>query len=509
MLEFQESPFRGADAPASTASDAISAGLVRELTNKAPDQRLQLLGERQSSVAPASNSVLPQIELTKSAPQQDSSKNASNGIDTGSEVRTPQPRKSGVLDTTRALIDQIPAAEAMVGAITTRIAVLGISDRLHVDQYTVGRELAKLKSPVARQLSQTLESMRKDGWQVWKQGASLPDRGEYVPSAKKLWYSPKGSMTAYMAGLAQSPIKQTVVPLAENLAYHHKNLLTYSPWWVDPLSGSKDARIMATREVLNGIKPRLVDVHISDQLNLNDSLTTERRTALKRGSLGAQILSEMPDTRKALGANRNYANRLVNEFTEWKLGGVVDRMTGKVSAFDIKAGLNSIPEALAQDASVKEYLTKPGTVEQLRKDCMFERRLRLASLSGFTETRAGSLMTRGGKMIGAVGLFALANDVGGAFQESTGSGFGRIGKVVVDWLGFEMGVRVGGSLLAESLPKMSSKGRLIGTLGMGLLSAHLTSEGAKTGEKYIKEMIDTELARRNHARRLSITDFSH
>ncbi len=498
MSEFQDSPSRGDKVSEGTANNATAPGLSREHMGKQPESR------HQSSAS----SILPTLELSKST-RIEPLKNSNNGSEVNSKETSLPMRQSSRLDKTRALIDKVPAAEAMVGAVTTRIAVLGLTDRLHVDQFTVGKELAKLKSPVAKQLTETLETMQQEGWQVWKQAKALPDRGQYDAASKKIWYAPKGSMAAYMIGIGPSPIKQTVVPLAENLAYHHKNLLTYCPWWVDPRTTSGDGRIMATREFINGIKPRLVDVHISEQLNISDSLTADRRTALQRGSIGSQILAEMPETKKALGASKQFANLLANEYTDWKFGPVVDRMSGKVSPFNIKAGLNAVPAELAQDANMQEYLAKPGTVEQLRKNAMFERRTSLASLSGFTETKAGSAMTRGGKTLGAIGLFALANDVGGAFHESTGSGFGRIGKSVIDWLGFEAGVKMGGRLLAESFPKMSSRGRMLGTLGIGLLSAHLVSEPAKEGEKRIKELIDTELAREKSRRPLSITDFNH
>lgn len=61
------------------------------------------------------------------------------------------------------------------------------------------------------------------------------------------------------------------------------------------------------------------------------------------------------------------------------------------------------------------------------------------SLLTAAETRAGSVMLRAGTGLGAFSVFALTNDLPGAFKEGNSRGAGRLTRVLLDTCGFDLG----------------------------------------------------------------------
>lgn len=60
-----------------------------------------------------------------------------------------------------------------------------------------------------------------------------------------------------------------------------------------------------------------------------------------------------------------------------------------------------------------------------------------------SETRFGRIGTRAGTALGAIGLAYVANDLRTAFKEGTGHGFGKLGRVSVNYASYEVGALLG------------------------------------------------------------------
>ncbi|MDZ4836703.1 MAG: hypothetical protein SGJ27_23230 [Candidatus Melainabacteria bacterium] len=383
--------------------------------------------------------------------------------------------KNGMLDTTKSLIRSAPMLDHSLSAISARVAYFGVTDQLHVDQYTMRKSLERMKSPVAKQLVDVMDDLVAKDWQILKEPLLSSSGGSYNEFSRRLWYSERFALPGYLLG--QSPVKRALsYPFSHELG-HHKPSLCYS---VD--SPAADAETMAKRHLLGEAKAMLTEIHITEELKVPPhSNTLARKTALSNGSLGAQILIDHAQVTSALrnplapkAVQDSNVNRMVNSYLEETFGrNLIDPETGKVRPFDLKAGINGpVIAELAEDPSFR-YLT--SKYKELRNEPDVEHRSRLGRFFKAGETKTGSIMMRGLKGAGAVGGMLMVTDVYGAFQDSSAAGFGRIGKLATEVAGFEAGTASGTAASLKLLSK-HPKTRIITSLGAGLSGAYGAGE---------------------------------
>ena len=241
----------------------------------------------------------------------------------------------------------------------------------------------------------------------------------------------------------------------------------------------------------------LTQLHIAQQTGDGTITNARAQAALQSGNLGGFIYEtwgksgELYDSFKTI--NKQEAKEFVNKYIEENFGkDVYSRWTGKVRAFDINAGLDKQIGHITgdQELAVAMNEVKPGL------------RPTETALSRFlSDTRGGSALIRGGQTLGALGLLVAANDVHGAFEKSTGSGVGRLGRVGCDWAGFEFGT-AGGALLGRGLALAFAERRLpivavpMLVMGGGMIGSHVFDSkwGAKV-EKVLGDTVDAGIKR--------------
>jgi hypothetical protein len=117
------------------------------------------------------------------------------------------------------------------------------------------------------------------------------------------------------------------------------------------------------------------------------------------------------------------------------------------------------------------------------------------SLAAATESGAGRLLTRGGTAVGALGVAIVVNDLHKAFLLGPEHGTGKLARVGLTSVAFELG-SAGGASLASTL-KMTGLGKYGLLVGAGLAAA--TAYDATLGEGI--EMMGAAVYRKVFGRR--------
>lgn len=355
------------------------------------------------------------------------------------------------------LLDAVDVAGDGAAGLSARLAYLGLTAQLHVDMFSVNRAMAASGSPVAQTLLENAADMKANGWQFLKSRETGPV-GQYDAETRRLWYQPQGSMLKFVLGADQSPINETVPIVAHELAHHDR--VPFTP----PKTGDEQVnRIMAQRLINSEVGAVLTQVHMNDQLSVRDRLdpdysTNTRREALRTGNLGQHLWAKTRLTQEFLDGEA--VNQSVPGYIERTYGkDVIDPATGKVRAFDLKAGYGIIAEPLPEDAATvafreNNYLATRASNTDYRTSV--GQNLQLG------EHGWQSALTHGGNALGALALFSVANDVVGAFAESPTAGVARLSKVGVDWGGYELGTRVA----AVALRSLMMRNPVMATIGI-------------------------------------------
>lgn len=277
---------------------------------------------------------------------------------------------------------------------------------------------------------------------------------------------------------------------------HEDGILREHPgdWRTLPL---EEQRILAKRMLATETRAILTQLHVAGEMG-SETLTNARfRAALQSGKLGGFIHETWSKSGETYGSFKTItakeAEEFVNKYIEETFGkDLYNRTTGKVRAFDINAGLDRQIGTITGDAELAESMkvVRPGL-----------RPAENSMVKFFSENRGGSALLRGGQALGAVGLMVAVNDVGGAFNTSAGTGVGRLGRVGVDWAGFELGT-AGGAWVGRGMAVMLAE-RCVSTralpfliMGGGMLGSHLIDSAAgRKVEKFLCESVDSGVKR--------------
>jgi hypothetical protein len=348
-------------------------------------------------------------------------------------------------------------AQPAVAGLTARFAHLALTGQLYVDKGSIARAIAKSDSPVAKQILGTAREMETNDWRFLKAPPNWEYGGKYDNMTRTLWYSTRGwrGEFQYILGAGEGPITEAAVGFSHEVGHHDTNVASY---WVEP-ADSGAYQVMAKRGIIAETRAMLGEVHMDQELGASTEFARERLAALRSGTLGDYI-SNVSHLNHG-GLPDGEANQMVNQYLEKTYGkNVVDPVSGKVRAFDMRAGFGKNQVApLATDGEYLSWLeSEDGHYLNLRQDPsgLFEARnlaiegqpLRTFMLQKTRFLRAGEssaagIFGHGTRALAAVGLVFAANDIAGQYRQGAGAGTGRLACVATDWAGYEAGALAG------------------------------------------------------------------
>lgn len=381
-------------------------------------------------------------------------------------------------------------------ALTGRIAYLGLKGTLVADERSWRQSLAKA-GPVGEQLVERMAKLEACGWSVGRLGYNDPlwelskagkverigrmfSLGGYHwdlhdgQAVKRIAINDKvvslANMVAAAFGTADAP--KGVATLVAHELGHEDGILRDHPGNWQNLS-LEEQRTLARRMLATETRAILTQLHVADQIGDCTITNTRFKAALQRGNLGAFIHETWGKSGDRYGSfstlSRQEATAFVNHYIAETFGkDIYNPANGRVRAFDINTGLEKQIGAITGDAELAESMraAKPGM------------RPAASSLGRWLgETKTGRLLMRGGPVLGAVGLLAVANDLDGAFAQGAEHGVGRLGRVCVDWSGFELGT-ASGAFLGRALAVRFAERRMpmvaipLMILGGGMVGSH-------------------------------------
>ncbi len=445
--------------------------------------------------------------------------------ESGAEVaaqaaRQPSSKQAERKDTERYFYNCGEQLDPYLRALTGRITYLGLKGTLVADEHSWRFALAK-SGPVGEQLLERMSQLEANGWSVGRLGYNDPyweltktGKGERIwrmftlggyhcdlqegRAVKRIAINGRvvslANMIAAAFGSADAP-KGIATLMAHELG-HEDGILREHPGNWQKLSPSQQ-RTLAKRMLATETRAILTQLHVADQIGDNTITNTRFKAALQRGNLGAFIHETWGKSGDKYGSfstmSRQEATAFVNQYIAETFGkDIYNPANGKVRAFDLNAGLERQIGTIAGDAELVERM-------KVGRQGMRPAETTLSRMLG--ETRTGRFLARGGQALGAVGLLALANDLNGAFEQGAEQGVGRLGRVGVDWAGFEAGTATGafvGRALAVrfaerkmpmlAIPLMIIGGGMVGSHAFDRAIGQRVESSFSTAVKSVKQL---------------------
>ncbi len=369
-----------------------------------------------------------------------------------------------------------PVAEALAA----RTSYLAASGQLYVDNYSVQKSLASLKSPVADQVLQRWHLMQDQGWTIEKAGSLVFDKagrpskmssaGLFQMEERYLGYKPtKTNLQRILGGV--SPNETAASVLAHEISHHDGHLRHY----LHPNDLETNA-LMAKRILATESRAILTQVHLAQIGGAGYSQAPHVEGALKAlraDDLGGYIHrnwvnwdSWNPNVDKLYAQGPNYMRRynacpnpefgfiteqearlFVNDYLKETFGtNLLDPATGKVRAFDLDAGLGKM-----NGPTLSADLAK--TPNNYRWQLQAGEPAYSPQLPALTASeRNFGRVVRGVQTVGALGLLCMAGDVHKSFQQGLPTGVAKLGEVGLCWGAFEGGLALSSKLIGKVNP---------------------------------------------------------
>jgi hypothetical protein len=391
-------------------------------------------------------------EAYLSSPNQNYSANFSARISARMSARisaaTPIPdRPSSILNAYET--DEIDRQNAFYNGIASRFAFHSVSGQLEFEPKAMKSVLGK-SGPVGQQLLDRMNNLEANGWTFAKLSVNDPGLIEAYPNPIARtwkWLKTEGYNhdfnkritvgnpifsisrlvgSSYGTG---SALKENAAILAHELS-HSDGILVG-----DGVSNDIDRPVFAKRYLATEARAVLTQLHVAEQIGHTDCDLDQLRNAVKRNDLGGYI-HDVWNYKEFKTINREQAVSFVNDYIEDTFGDkIVDTKTGKVSGFDINAGLKEQIGVTSQDHWLKAswQMRRTGVGEEPG-----------LALNMPAESPHAITIGRGLKSLAAFGILGTISDLQGAFKSSPEAGAGRLTRVGTDWAGFESGNMVGG-----------------------------------------------------------------
>ncbi|MBX9721934.1 MAG: hypothetical protein K2X81_11105, partial [Candidatus Obscuribacterales bacterium] len=380
--------------------------------------------------------------------------------------------------------------------------------QLYVDNYSVQKSLASLKSPVAEQVLQRWHLMQDQGWTIEKAGSLVYDKsgrpsrmssaGLFQMEERYLGYKPTASTFQRILGGA-SPNETAASVLAHEISHHDGHFRHY----LHPNDLEANA-ITAKRILATESRALVTQVHLAQVGGAGYSQAPHVEGALKAlraDDLGGYIhrnwanwdsWSLKTDQLYAQGPNymRRYnacpnpefgfiteqeARLFVNEYLKETFGSnLVDPVNGKVRAFDLDAGLGKMNSPAL-----------PADHAKLNSNYRWQLQAGEPAYSPHLPTVTASernfgRVVRGVQVVGSLGLLCMAGDVHKSFQKGLPSGAAKLGEVALSWGAFEAGLALSSKLVGKVNPYCGLAVGFAAGTGSAILADYMLGDKVRT-----------------------------
>jgi hypothetical protein len=397
----------------------------------------------------------------------------------------------------------------LLNAFMARVAVRGVKGELFVTNSNVENVLAK-SGPVGEQVLDRLRLMEQRGWSY---GPMLPLGDPYLsavhpgnPLAQVGKYSALGGYNvselpnttsmrrigynnalhlvsnAFIPHGNASPLTRIAGTVAHEVGHYDGMPLSYEPH-LNTLTGPQK-KIIAQRLLQTETNAVLTQLHIADVNKAFHPDLEGFRAGLRNGTFGERLRANwtgpgVPPMYRTLDLlTPAEANATVNEHIARNYGDVIDKK-GRVGVFDLNKVTGQYAGVLPEDEAILARMAENRSgvkAPQLVGD-----------LGG-----KGVFMSRSLQALGGLGLAWTVSDIGNSFNDSTGSGFGKIGRIGVQYAGAEVGSMFGAKMGMRLAMTSLGKGKL-GLITMPLSTIFGGMVGAIGADIAIGDRVDSFL----------------
>lgn len=398
-----------------------------------------------------------------------------------------------------------PPSNPIANLFGVRILKRGLEGTLFATNGAIESTLAG-SGHVGTQLLDRLDLMKARGW-TW--GPQLPIGDPYLTAStpnpisrlgryfaiggsnvseyngvpmRRLSYNNVSHLigNAFMSHGNASPLTRIASTVAHELGHYDGIPLSYVP---DELSLPQQ-KILASRLLETETNAVLAQLHITDVNKAFHPDVELFRPGLVDGTFGSRLRANWtnpgtPPLYKTLNLlTAAEADAVVNTHILNNYGGVIDAK-GRVGQFDLASVYGKYTGELPKDA---EILAKMGQYTEGAKPPS------IGFLGQWGQTRSGRMFGRGLQGLAAAGIAYQMLDITQAFQISTGTGVGRVGRIGSQFIGGEIGSVVG----SEAGMKLALTALGRGKLGM-LVVPLSTIFGSITGAVAADHLVGIDL----------------
>ncbi len=163
--------------------------------------------------------------------------------------------------------DEIGALEAVsksltpgVSALSTRIAMLGLSGDLHIDFGRLTIEISRAQTPLSSELVNRIEIMKADSWRFWEiPHNDLGDLGQYDAKAREVLVARDRSIAGYVLGATKEHPRESMVAVLSHEVAHNEGLRHFPSRFI---SGQTPERLDAFRLLAHETNAMMAEMHI-------------------------------------------------------------------------------------------------------------------------------------------------------------------------------------------------------------------------------------------------------
>ena len=404
----------------------------------------------------------------------------------------------------------------LMNAFVVRTVQRGLAGTLFATNSNIEGMLAK-SGPVGQDLLERLDLMKQRGWTY---GAQLPIGDPYLTAStpnpitrfgrylaiggsnvseyngapfRRISYNNFSHLlgNAFMSHGNASPLTRVTSTVAHELGHYDGIPLSYQNFATE--LDLPQQRILATRLLETETNAVLTQLHIADANKAFHPDLETFRPGLRDGTFGARLRANwtspgappLYQTLKLLTPED--ANRVVQSHIARNYGGIID-VNGKVGAFDLAGVYGKYTGELPRDAAILANMAKYS--EGVKPPAV-------PFFSHMSGTTTGRMLGRGLQAAGVLGIAYSVTEVGNAFNESPGSGVGKIGRIGLQFGGAEVGSIFGAKLGMKLALTSIARGKLgllvvplstiFGSM-VGVTSADLIA--GDTVEQSLKTMLD-------------------
>lgn len=363
--------------------------------------------------------------------------------DPGSAGFQPAPRRDDErnckLVSQQVNTDEIGALEAVsksltpgVSALSTRIAMLGLSGDLHIDFGRLTIEISRAQTPLSSELVNRIEIMKADSWRFWEiPHNDLGDLGQYDAKAREVLVARDRSIAGYVLGATKEHPRESMVAVLSHEVAHNEGLRHFPSRFI---SGQTPERLDAFRLLAHETNAMMAEMHIEQHRN-RITISDGYHQALQAGELGAEIRHNYIEKNPELNSiTRIEATEFVKEYVGERWGDPLDA-DGRVKSYSLNPPTSALAESKVFDP--------PGLADHAadfeKERIEMESESRRYKFARLCQSSSGAATIHGIKILGALGAVAAVHTVRNSFNDSFSSGLAETTRMGIGFGGFEAG----------------------------------------------------------------------